>query len=238
MRAFSGDEYMRLRKQLKAGYRRSPDTDGQRIQNLPACGKRFDLLEWTGTPLLWFSLCVEPNVRDDRRFFRISFAFFSALYRYTIKEIAGLFGVSRGAYYKWLKTGCPIQDSNSDAELVELIREIVLKYQRRYGILRVRKELWIKNGINLSHKKVVRLMREQGLNARRRRKYTESRVLCWKTGSKMGIWYNVCAYSKRLDIFNSGAWFIWPKNNRLGVKRQFRCRSHNNSRIWNGSKES
>jgi transposase InsO family protein len=85
--------------------------------------------------------------------------------------MAGLFGVSRGAYYKWLKAGRPDQDKNSDAGLIDLIREIALKHHRRYGILRVRKELWVKHGISISRKKTAKLMRENGLNARRRRKY-------------------------------------------------------------------
>jgi transposase InsO family protein len=85
--------------------------------------------------------------------------------------MTGLFGVSRGAYYKWLKKGCPSRDKNLDTELIDLIREIVNKHHRRYGILRVRKELWIKHGINISRKKVAKLMGENDLNARRRRKY-------------------------------------------------------------------
>ena len=90
---------------------------------------------------------------------------------YSVREMTGLFGVSRGAYYKWLKEGCPGRDKNPDAELIELVREIVFKHHFRYGILRVRKELWIKHGINISRKKAAKLMRENGLNARRRRKY-------------------------------------------------------------------
>ena len=98
--------------------------------------------------------------------------------KYSVREMTGLFGVSRGAYYKWLKAGCPNRDKNPDIELIKLIREIVLRHCRRYGILRVRKELWIKHGISISRKKVARLMRENGLNARRGRKYvptTDSR---------------------------------------------------------------
>jgi len=98
--------------------------------------------------------------------------------RYTVREMAGLFGVSRGAYYQWLKAGRPSRENNPDAELVGLIREIALKHRRRYGILRVRKELRAKHGISVSRKKVARLMREHGLNARRKRKFiptTDSR---------------------------------------------------------------
>jgi len=97
--------------------------------------------------------------------------------RYTIKEMAGLLGVSCGAYYKWARNGTSQRRQQADAELVRLIREIVEKHCRRYGSPRVRKEL-IKLGIRVSLKKVARLMRENGLNARRKRKYirtTDSR---------------------------------------------------------------
>ena len=91
--------------------------------------------------------------------------------RYTVREMAGLFGVSRAAYYKWLKTGCSNNGNDPDAELVKLIREIALKHRRRYGILRVRKELWVKHGINVNRKKVARLMRKHRLNALRKMKF-------------------------------------------------------------------
>ena len=87
-------------------------------------------------------------------------------------------GLSRIAYYKWHKSGCATQKINPDAELIKHIRKIVFKHHRRYGSPRVRKELWVKHGINVSRKKVARLMREHGLNARARRKYiptTDSR---------------------------------------------------------------
>ena len=90
---------------------------------------------------------------------------------YTVREMAWLLGVSRGAYYKWHKAGCPNYDGDPDAELVELIRQIAKKHRWRYGILRVRKELWIKHGINANHKKVARVMRKHGLNAHRKGKF-------------------------------------------------------------------
>jgi transposase InsO family protein len=58
-----------------------------------------------------------------------------------------------------------------DAELVRLIFEIVTKHYRRYGSPRVRRELRDVYGKPVSGKKVARLMRENGLNARRRRKF-------------------------------------------------------------------
>ena len=91
--------------------------------------------------------------------------------RYTIKETAEIFGVSRSAYYKRVKNGASQQHTAADAGLIKLIREIVSKHCRRYGSPRVRMELRNTYGKRVSLKKVARLMRENGLNARRRRKF-------------------------------------------------------------------
>ena len=87
-------------------------------------------------------------------------------------EMTGLLGVSRGAYYKWLKTGISNQCKDSDdTEIIRLIREIVIRHHHRYGSPRVRQELRNKYGKRVSLKKVARLMKENGLNVRRKRKY-------------------------------------------------------------------
>jgi transposase InsO family protein len=90
--------------------------------------------------------------------------------RYAIKEMAGLLGVSRSAYYKWAMGGVSSRRKEADDELVRLIREIVNRHHRRYGSPRVRQELRNKYGIRVSLKRVARLMRESGLNARRGRR--------------------------------------------------------------------
>ena len=91
--------------------------------------------------------------------------------RYAIKKMAELLGVSRSAYYKWAKEGVSSRRQQADAELVRLIRQIVTKHHRRYGSPRVRQELRNVYGKRVSLKKVARLMREYGLNARRRRRF-------------------------------------------------------------------
>jgi transposase InsO family protein len=85
--------------------------------------------------------------------------------------MTGLFGVSRSAYYRWLRDGVSDDRRKADEELLRLIREIVERHHRRYGVLRVREELRAVYGKQVSRKKVARLMRENGLNARRRRKF-------------------------------------------------------------------
>jgi len=94
--------------------------------------------------------------------------------RYAVKEMAGLLGVSRGAYYQWARDGVSRRRETADAELVRLIREIQARHHRRYGSPRVRRELRDVYGKRVSLKKVARLMRENGLNARRKRAFVRT----------------------------------------------------------------
>jgi transposase InsO family protein len=91
--------------------------------------------------------------------------------RYAVKETAGLLGVSRSAYYQWARNGPSQRRREGDAELIRLILETVNKHHRRYGSPRVRRELRAVYGKRAGRKKAARLMRENGLNARRRRKF-------------------------------------------------------------------
>jgi len=91
--------------------------------------------------------------------------------RYAIKEMAMLFGVSRSAYYRWARNGASQRRKAEDAELARRILEIAAKHHRRYGSPRVRRELRDVYGKRASLKKVARLMRENGLNARKSRKH-------------------------------------------------------------------
>jgi transposase InsO family protein len=80
-------------------------------------------------------------------------------------------GVSGSAYYRWARYGVSEGRRKADAGLIALIREIVVRHHRRSGSPRVREELRRVYGTRVSLKNVARLMRENGLNARRRRKY-------------------------------------------------------------------
>jgi transposase InsO family protein len=84
--------------------------------------------------------------------------------------MAKVFGVSSSAYYRWAQQGVSAKRSKRDAELLELIREIARQHHFRYGSPRVRETLRQDYGKPVSLKKVAQLMRENGLNARRRRK--------------------------------------------------------------------
>jgi transposase InsO family protein len=91
--------------------------------------------------------------------------------RYTITEMARLFGIHRRAYYQWVRNGISQRRKIIDQALINLIRAIVNYHKNRYGSPRVRQELRKLYGKMVSLKKVARLMRENNLNSRRKGKF-------------------------------------------------------------------
>ena len=88
--------------------------------------------------------------------------------RYAAAKMARVLGVSRSGYYAWeRRKAC--RHSEEDAELADAIRRIFEEHHGRYGSPRIWAELRSR-GRHASRKRVQRLMREQGLRARRRRK--------------------------------------------------------------------
>lgn len=85
-------------------------------------------------------------------------------------------GVSPSAYYEWEREQ-QSQHARRDSELLELIRALFAQFRGRYGAPRIHGEL-AKAGVNVSRKRVARLMREAGIRAKGARKYkatTDSR---------------------------------------------------------------
>lgn len=78
-------------------------------------------------------------------------------------------GVSPSAYYEWEREQ-QSQHARRDSELFELIRALFAQFRGRYGAPRIHGEL-AKAGINVSRKRVARLMREAGIRAKGARKY-------------------------------------------------------------------
>lgn len=78
-------------------------------------------------------------------------------------------GVSRPGFYAWLKRE-PSAHARRDAELKKLVTASHDESRRTYGSPRVHQDL-VEAGERVSRKRVARLMREQDLVARRRRRY-------------------------------------------------------------------
>ena len=78
-------------------------------------------------------------------------------------------GVSRPGFYAWRRRS-ESAHARDDRRLAVLVRESFDKSRKTYGCPRIHKDLDVK-GEHVSRKRVARLMREQGLVARVRRRY-------------------------------------------------------------------
>ena len=83
-----------------------------------------------------------------------------------------VFNVSSSAYYDWEKEPQSNHDRR-DAELRQAIGEIFADKRSRYGSPRITKEL-AKQDLGVSSKRVSRLMREDGLRAKGKRKFKQT----------------------------------------------------------------
>jgi transposase InsO family protein len=85
----------------------------------------------------------------------------------TVERMCQLAAVSRAGYYRHLAQHQPDQE---DMEVRAAIQEIALAHQRRYGYRRITAELH-RRGMQVNHKRVARLMREDNLLSLRYRHY-------------------------------------------------------------------
>jgi putative transposase len=84
--------------------------------------------------------------------------------QFSVQVMCRAFGVSRSAYYEWVRAGCSTAQERADAVLTEQIRVIFEHSGQTYGSPRVYVELQ-SQGMRCSRRHVARLMREAGLNA-------------------------------------------------------------------------
>jgi putative transposase len=82
--------------------------------------------------------------------------------------MCGALGVSRGGFYAWL-TRPRSRRSRSDEDLAAKVRASFLVSDRTYGARRVWHDL-ISEGVSCGLHRIERLMRQQGLKARPRRR--------------------------------------------------------------------
>ena len=86
-----------------------------------------------------------------------------------VGRMAALLEVTRSGYYAWQRRGEGARRA-ADRELAGQIREIQQEVQRRYGSPRVTRELG-RRGRYVGHNRVARLMRENELGARPKRRF-------------------------------------------------------------------
>jgi putative transposase len=86
-----------------------------------------------------------------------------------VEKMAGVLGVRRSGYYAWVNSG-PSAHEVQDKEQVARIDEIQKKVKHRYGSPRMTRELR-RGGWQVGHNRVARLMRENGIGARRKKAF-------------------------------------------------------------------
>jgi putative transposase len=96
---------------------------------------------------------------------------------FPVSRLCELLGVSRSGYYEWERRP-PSDRELSDAWLVEQITDIHARARGVYGSRRVQAELQLGRGVEVSRKRVQRLMRQAGISGlvTRRRGRTTLRV--------------------------------------------------------------
>jgi putative transposase len=86
-----------------------------------------------------------------------------------VSKLCAILDVSRGGFYAWLRRP-ESERAKEDRRLAVLIREAHERGRRCYGSPRVHREL-VAQGIGIGRKRVIRLMRQEGLVGRRRRRF-------------------------------------------------------------------
>ncbi len=86
-----------------------------------------------------------------------------------VEKMAEVLGVARSGYYSWIEGGQSVR-AVEEKQLVEKIKEIQEEVSHRYGSPRMRAEL-LRRGRRVSKKRVARIMRENTLGARPKRRF-------------------------------------------------------------------
>jgi len=99
---------------------------------------------------------------------------------YALSEMCPVLDVSIGGYRAWKRGGKPERKRLTDAQMLALIRAIHAEFKGAYGSPRMVLELRAR-GFSASKERVERLMHENGIRARHKRKFKVT------TDSKHGL---------------------------------------------------
>lgn len=94
---------------------------------------------------------------------------------FSIEKMAQMLNVSRSGYYEFLLNGESVREAKNK-KLKEKIKNIHEKSRKVYGSPRVHHELK-KQGEKVSRKRVARLMREEGIQAKMRKKWKKTTTI-------------------------------------------------------------
>ena len=106
----------------------------------------------------------------------------------SIERMCELARVSRASFYRSLKEQRPAEE---ETEVRSAIQQIALEHRRRYGYRRVCAELR-RRGMQVNHKRVLRMMRRDNLLALRRRRF----VVTTNSNHKFEVYLNLARRMK------------------------------------------
>jgi putative transposase len=90
---------------------------------------------------------------------------------FDLSELCAVLDVSLSGYRAWKRGGTPNRKRLSDAQMLALIQAIHAELKGAYGSPRMVRELRAR-GLSAAKERVERLMRENGIHARHKRRYT------------------------------------------------------------------
>jgi transposase InsO family protein len=110
----------------------------------------------------------------------------------SIERMCELARVSRASFYRSLKGQRPVEE---ETEVRSAIQQIALEHRRRYGYRRVCAELR-RRGMQVNHKRVLRMMRNDNLLAVRRRRF----MVTTDSNHKFEVYLNLASRMKLTGI--------------------------------------
>jgi len=110
----------------------------------------------------------------------------------SIERMCQLVPVSRRSFYRSLKEQRPAEE---ETEVRSVIQQIALEHRRRYGYRRIVKELR-RRGMQVNHKRVVRIMRKDNLLALQPKRFK----VTTNSNHKLEIYLNLAARMKLTGI--------------------------------------
>jgi putative transposase len=110
----------------------------------------------------------------------------------SIERMCRLVPVSRRSFYRSLKEQRPAEE---ETEVRSVIQQMALEHRRRYGYRRITAELR-RRGMQVNHKRVVRIMREDNLLALQPKRFT----VTTNSNHKLEIYLNLAARMKLTGI--------------------------------------
>jgi putative transposase len=99
----------------------------------------------------------------------VKFAFIAQTVAFPVGTACGVLGVTRSGFYAWRKRPKPAREA-ADAQLAATVAAVHQRSRKAYGSPRVHAELKARD-VHVGEKRVARLMRENGLQGRRKRRF-------------------------------------------------------------------